>query len=98
MHVWVLETASENFAVGLQESLRGHGTVGLNRGFDALMQEFVAIAGAEAQRNAEPDAEKRKYPGGAFDPLGFSKDSKVCKAAIVLSLLLADTTINVDDM
>lgn len=40
-------------------------------------QEFVAIAGAEAQRNAEPDAEKRKYPGGAFDPLGFSKDSKV---------------------
>ena len=37
----------------------------------------MAIAGAEAQRNAEPDAEKRKYPGGAFDPLGFSKDSKV---------------------
>jgi len=42
-----------------------------------LAIEFVAIAGAEAQRNAEPDAEKRKYPGGAFDPLGFSKDSKV---------------------
>jgi len=41
------------------------------------LQEFVAIAGAEAQRNAEPDPEKRKYPGGAFDPLGFSKDSKV---------------------
>lgn len=41
------------------------------------MQEFVAIAGAEAQRQAEPDPEKRKYPGGAFDPLGFSKDSKV---------------------
>ena len=40
-------------------------------------QEFVAIAGAEAQRNAEPDPEKRKYPGGAFDPLGFSKDAKV---------------------
>lgn len=43
----------------------------------SALQEFVAIAGAEAQRNAEPDAEKRKYPGGAFDPLGFSKDSKV---------------------
>lgn len=41
-----------------------------------LAIEFVAIAGAEAQRNAEPDPEKRKYPGGAFDPLGFSKDSK----------------------
>ena len=37
----------------------------------------MAIAGAEAQRQAEPDAEKRKYPGGAFDPLGLSKDSKV---------------------
>ena len=41
------------------------------------MQEVIAIAGAEAQRQAEPDPEKRKYPGGAFDPLGFSKDSKV---------------------
>ena len=40
-------------------------------------QEFVAIAGAEAQRQAEPDSEKRKYPGGAFDPLGLSKDSTV---------------------
>lgn len=38
--------------------------------------EFVAIAGAEALRNGEADSEKRKYPGGAFDPLGFSKDSK----------------------
>lgn len=42
-----------------------------------LAQEFVAIAGSEALRNNEPDAEKRKYPGGAFDPLGFTKDSKV---------------------
>jgi len=38
--------------------------------------EFVAIAGAEILRNNEPDAEKKKYPGGAFDPLGFSKDAK----------------------
>lgn len=37
--------------------------------------EFVAIAFVESQRNGEPDPEKRKYPGGAFDPLGFSKDS-----------------------
>ena len=43
-------------------------------------QEFVAVAGAEAQRQAEPNPEKRKYPGGAFDPLGLSKDSRVCRA------------------
>lgn len=40
----------------------------------------MALAGAEAQRNAEPDPEKRKYPGGAFDPVGLSKDGKVCRA------------------
>lgn len=40
-----------------------------------LAVEFVAIAFVESQRNGEPDPEKRKYPGGAFDPLGFSKDS-----------------------
>lgn len=38
--------------------------------------EFVLLAGAEAQRANEADPEKRKYPGGAFDPLGFSKDPK----------------------
>lgn len=43
----------------------------------AISQEFVAIAGSEALRNNESDSEKRKYPGGAFDPLGFTKDSKV---------------------
>lgn len=36
--------------------------------------EFAMMAAAESQRGNEPDAEKRKYPGGAFDPLGFSKD------------------------
>ena len=40
-----------------------------------LAVEFVAIAFVESQRNGEADPEKRKYPGGAFDPLGFSKDS-----------------------
>lgn len=39
-----------------------------------LAVEFLAIAFAEAKRNEEPDKEKRKYPGGPFDPLGFSKD------------------------
>lgn len=43
----------------------------------AFLQEFVAIAGSEALRNGESDPEKRIYPGGAFDPLGFTK--KVCE-------------------
>jgi light-harvesting complex I chlorophyll a/b binding protein 1 len=38
-----------------------------------LAIEFVAMAGAEVQRGATQEAEKRKYPGGAFDPFGFSK-------------------------
>lgn len=42
-----------------------------------LAVEFVAIAFAESQRNGEPDPEKRKYPGGPFDPLGFSKGANI---------------------
>jgi len=42
-----------------------------------LAVEFFALAFAESQRNGEPDAEKRKYPGGPFDPLGFSKGSNL---------------------
>ncbi|MCO5557119.1 hypothetical protein L7F22_010675 [Adiantum nelumboides] len=38
--------------------------------------EFFAIAFSEALRNEEKDPERRKYPGGPFDPLGFSKDAK----------------------
>jgi light-harvesting complex I chlorophyll a/b binding protein 1 len=34
--------------------------------------EFVAMAAAESRRG-EAEAEKRVYPGGAFDPLGFAK-------------------------
>lgn len=39
-----------------------------------LAVEGLAIAFVEAKRNEEKDPEKRKYPGGAFDPLGFSKN------------------------
>nr|ACN94453.1 photosystem I light-harvesting cholrophyll-a/b protein 2 [Dunaliella salina] len=38
--------------------------------------EVVAMAVAEGLRNDNQDMEKRLYPGGAFDPLGFSKDPK----------------------
>ncbi|KAI3731011.1 hypothetical protein L1987_62194 [Smallanthus sonchifolius] len=37
---------------------------------------FISIAFVEHQRSMEKDPEKRKYPGGAFDPLGYSKDTK----------------------
>ncbi|CAL0328437.1 unnamed protein product [Lupinus luteus] len=36
--------------------------------------EFMAIAFAEIQRVVEKDTEKKKYPGGYFDPLGYSQD------------------------
>ncbi|CAL0328435.1 unnamed protein product [Lupinus luteus] len=39
-----------------------------------LTIEFVAIAFAEIQRVVEKDTEKKKYPGGYFDPLGYSQD------------------------
>lgn len=42
-----------------------------------LAVEFVAVAFAEIQRNNEPDIEKKKYPGGPFDPLGFSKGANL---------------------
>ncbi|CAL1374050.1 unnamed protein product [Linum trigynum] len=41
-----------------------------------LVIEFLSIAFVEHQRSMEKDPEKKKYPGGAFDPLGFSKDPK----------------------
>ncbi|KAK9158326.1 hypothetical protein Scep_004900 [Stephania cephalantha] len=39
-----------------------------------LAIEFLAISFVEHQRSMEKDTEKKKYPGGAFDPLGYSKD------------------------
>ncbi|KAL8218244.1 hypothetical protein R6Q57_021617 [Mikania cordata] len=41
-----------------------------------LAIEFISIAFVEHQRSMEKDPEKKKYPGGAFDPLGYSKDPK----------------------
>jgi len=41
-----------------------------------LAIEFLAISFVEHQRSMEKDPEKKKYPGGAFDPLGYSKDPK----------------------
>lgn len=41
--------------------------------------EIFAMGGAEAKRNEEQDPEKRMYPGGPFDPLGFGKDPEKLK-------------------
>merc|ERR1711977_238500 len=38
--------------------------------------EALAVGGAELSRNAELSAEKRIYPGGAFDPLGLGTPGK----------------------
>eukprot|EP01023_Acetabularia_acetabulum_P067750 TRINITY_DN9424_c0_g1_i3.p2 TRINITY_DN9424_c0_g1~~TRINITY_DN9424_c0_g1_i3.p2 ORF type:complete len:234 (+),score=74.45 TRINITY_DN9424_c0_g1_i3:141-842(+) len=37
--------------------------------------EVIAMAGAETLRGSQEDPEKRVYPGGAFDPAGFSKNA-----------------------
>eukprot|EP01024_Parvocaulis_polyphysoides_P022729 TRINITY_DN2107_c0_g1_i1.p2 TRINITY_DN2107_c0_g1~~TRINITY_DN2107_c0_g1_i1.p2 ORF type:complete len:257 (-),score=50.11 TRINITY_DN2107_c0_g1_i1:233-913(-) len=37
--------------------------------------EIFAMAGAEILRGSQEDPEKRLYPGGAFDPAGFSKNA-----------------------
>merc|ERR1712167_505906 len=38
--------------------------------------EALAVGGAELYRNGELQAEKRIYPGGAFDPLGLATPGK----------------------
>lgn len=39
-----------------------------------LVINALLVAFVEAKRNENTNAETRKYPGGAFDPLGFAKD------------------------
>ena len=44
-----------------------------------LVIEFLSIAFVEHQCSMEKDPEKRKYPSGAFDPSGYSKDPEKLK-------------------
>ncbi|XP_047174158.1 chlorophyll a-b binding protein 6, chloroplastic-like [Vigna umbellata] len=41
-----------------------------------MVIELLAISFVEQQRSMEKDPEKKKYPGGAFDPLGYSRVPK----------------------
>ena len=52
--------------------------------------QFLTMTLAALYRAGEPDAEKRKYPGGSFDPLGLSDSEdvatlKVSKPTLTLS-------------
>lgn len=42
--------------------------------------EVVLMAGVEVLRSSEEDPEKRKYPGGAFNPLKFGNDEESMNA------------------
>merc|ERR1711869_125795 len=45
--------------------------------------EALAVGGAELSRNGELDAEKRVYPGGAFDPFGLATPGKASDDQVV---------------
>merc|ERR1712072_1139386 len=50
---------------------------GLNLPFDTTQLSYIEgflMLGVEVLRNTERDVEKRCYPGGYFDPLGFASD------------------------
>jgi len=52
---------------------------GLNLPFDVTQVSYIEailMLGVEVLRNTERDIEKRCYPGGYFDPLGFASDSE----------------------
>lgn len=44
--------------------------------FHSFSQEFLAFLTSEGLRGENQDQERKKYPGGAFDPVGLSKDPK----------------------
>merc|ERR1711907_828841 len=45
--------------------------------------EAITVGGAELSRNGELDAEKRVYPGGAFDPLGLATPGKAREDQVI---------------
>ena len=45
----------------------------------ALGAQLFLMAGAEFYRSAEEDANKRLYPGGAFDPFGFANNKSAAE-------------------
>ncbi|QDZ25252.1 chlorophyll a/b binding protein [Chloropicon primus] len=59
------------------EILGGAKYAGLDLPFDVTQVSYVEailMLGVEVLRNTERDLEKRCYPGGYFDPLGFASD------------------------
>lgn len=49
--------------------------------------EFAAMAGAESFRGAA-EAEKRVYPGGAFDPMGMVREGSANRECVEAAALL----------
>jgi len=59
--------------------LNGGTYAGLQVPFDVTQTSYIEgilMLGVEVLRNTERDLEKRCYPGGYFDPLGFASDSE----------------------
>merc|ERR1712072_1467320 len=58
-------------------TLEGAQYAGFKLPFDVTQVSYIEailMLGVEVLRNTERDLEKRCYPGGAFDPLGFASD------------------------
>merc|ERR1712019_25056 len=59
--------------------LNGGSYAGLQVPFDVTQTSYIEailMLGVEVLRNTERDLEKRCYPGGYFDPLGFASASE----------------------